>query len=491
MKLTAFNPYKHFRHSGRTAAATVSLLLSACMVGPDFQKPEAPASQHYDAQAEQQLAATGAPAGAQHLDLGTKPNGDWWSAFGSPKLDQLMRKAIDGNLDLEAADATIAQAGEAVAAARGGLSPQVDFGAQAARQRAIGQPGPPFNANLYTFGPQVSFDFDIFGGTKRLIEEQAAVADLQKHRFDAAYLTVTGDVASQAFLLASARAQIEAVQILLADDRKNLELVQGAHQYGSATQVDVALATTQLAQDETLLPPLAQQRDTARHALSALAGKGPADWLAPDFDLSDFTLPPNLPVTLPSELARERPDILAAETRLHAASSAIGVATADLYPHLELSASLSEAGPGLGALWGIAAGLTGPVFHGGSLEANRRASIDGYKASLAVYQQTVVQSLTQVADVLQAINHDSEEYAGQERALNAAETSLRLNRAGYQAGETGVLQVLDAERAYQQALIGQIRAKTALYLDTAQLSVALGGNSSGAFEQSVAYRNEH
>jgi NodT family efflux transporter outer membrane factor (OMF) lipoprotein len=476
-----------FTQATRSAlASSLLVLLSACMVGPNFEKPAAPASQHYDTQAEQQLAGTGGPAGAQHVDFDKKVDGDWWTTFGSAKLDQMMHKAIDGNLDLEAADATIAQASEAIASAAGGLSPQVGFGAQGGRQRAAGVP----TGNFYSVGPQVSFDFDLFGGTKRLVEERTALADLQKHRFDAAYLTVTGDVASQAFLLASARAQIEAVQSLLANDRKNLDLVRTAHQYGSATQVDIALATTQLAQDETLLPPLAQQRDTARHALSVLAGKGPADWVAPDFDLSDFALPGDLPVSLPSEMARERPDILEAEAQLHAASAAIGVATADLYPHLTLSASLSQAGPGIGTLWGLAAGLTGPLFDGGTLKANQRGSVDGYKASLAGYQQTVIKSLGQVADVLQAINHDSEEYAAQERALNAAQASLQLNREGYQAGEIGVLQVLDAERAYQRALIDQIRAKTAQYLDTAQLSVALGGNSSGAFERRVAYRSE-
>lgn len=155
----------------------------------------------------------------------------------------------------------------------------------------------------------------------------------------------------------------------------------------------------------------------------------------------------NLPVALPSEVARDRPDVLEAEAQLHAASAAIGVATADLYPHLQLSASLSQAGPGIGTLWGIAGALSGPIFHGGTLKANRRGSIDGYKASIADYQQTVIKALGQVADVLQAINHDSEEYAAQERALNAAELSLRLNREAYQAGEIGVLQVLDAERA--------------------------------------------
>jgi NodT family efflux transporter outer membrane factor (OMF) lipoprotein len=474
MKLKALN-----------TAAAVSLLLSACMVGPDYQKPAAPASQHYDTRAEQQLGGSG---GVQQIELGKSPAGDWWSAFGSSKLDQVMQQAIAGNHDLEAADATIAEAGEAVTAARGGLSPQLDFGAQVSRQRAIGQPGLPFTANVYTFGPQVSFDFDLFGGIRRQIEEQSALADLQKQRFDAAWLVVTGDVAGEAFSLASARAQIDAVQVLLADDRKNLELVRTAHQYGSATQVDIALATSQLEQDQTLLPPLAKQRDAAQHALSALAGKGPADWVAPEFELADFTLPQNLPVSLPSELARQRPDILAAEAQLHAASGAVGVATADLYPHLQLSAAVSHGGPIFGTLWDAAAGLSAPVFHGGSLEANRRAAVDGYKASLAVYQQTVVESLTQVADVLQAIDHDTEEYQSQQRALDAAATSLRLNRAGYQAGETGVLQVLDAERAYQRALIGEIQAKTALYLDTAQLAVALGGNSGGAFEQTVVYR---
>jgi efflux transporter, outer membrane factor (OMF) lipoprotein, NodT family len=476
--------------AARTALipSVMSVLLSACMVGPNFERPAAPVSQHYDAQAEQALSGTNKAADTPHADLGKKIDGDWWSPLGSTKLDAVMHKAIADNLDLGVADATIAQANEAVASAAGGLRPQVGLGAERGRERAIIGAGIPAT-NFYTVGPQVSFDLDIFGGTKRLVEEREALAEVQKHRFDAAYLTVTGDVASEALLLASARAQIEAVQVLIADDRKNLELVHAAHQYGSATQVDIAQATTQLAQDETLLPPLEQQRDVARHALSVLVGKGPGDWTPPNFDLGDFTLQKHVPVSLPSELARERPDILAAEARLHAASAAVGVATADMYPHLTLSASLAQAGPGVGTLWGVAASLAGPLYAGGALKANRRASIDGYIAALADYRQTVVKSLCQVADVLQAVNHDSEEYAAQERALSAADTSLKLNQRGYQVGETGVLQVLDAERSYQRALIGQIQAKTARYLDAVQLSIALGGNSSGAFDLRVASRD--
>jgi NodT family efflux transporter outer membrane factor (OMF) lipoprotein len=488
MKLVRSSPLGRFARTVTLATATAALL-SACMVGPNFERPAPPASQHYDAQAEQELGGANNTPGAPHVDLGRKVDGDWWATLGSVKLDEVMHKAIVGNLDLEAADATIAQANEAVAATAGGLSPQVGFGAQGGRQRASNGAGAA-TSNFYAVGPQVSFDFDLFGGTKRLVEEREALAELERHRFDAAYLTVTGDVASEAILFASARAQIDAVQVLITDDQKNLELVRSAHQFGSTTQVDIALATTQLAQDETLLPPLAQQRDVARHALSILVGKSPADWVAPDFDLSDFALPENLPVSLPSEVARERPDILEAEAQLHASSAAIGVATADLYPHLTLSASLTQAGPGIGTLWGLAAGLTGPIFDGGTRKANRRGSVDGYKASLAGYKQTVIKSLGQVADVLQGINHDTEEYAAQEHALSAAQTSLQLSQQGYKVGEIGVLQVLDAERAYQRALIGQIQAKTARHLDTVQLSIALGGNSSGAFEQRVAYREK-
>lgn len=459
-------------------------LLPGCTVGPDFTRPAAPASQHYDVDAERRL-----PHEGSHIDFDKKMDGNWWQLLGSAKLDRVMQQAIAGNLDLEAADATIRQADEALAATRGGLSPQVDMGATGGRQRAS-DASTLATSNFYAVGLQVSFDFDLFGGTRRKVEEQAALAELQRHRFDAAYLTVTGNVADQALLLASARAQIQAVQTLLVSDRKNLELVQDAHRYGSATRVDVALATSQLAQDETLLPPLAQQQDAARHALSVLAGKGPADWTPPDFDLNDFALPADLPVSVPSDLARERPDILEAEAQLHAASAAIGVATADMYPHLQLSASASQIGPGGGTLWGLVGGLAGPIFHGGTLQANRRASIDGYDASMANYRQTVVVSLGQVADVLQAINHDAEEYAAQERALDAASTSLRLNRQGYRAGEISVLQVLDAERTYERALINHIRATTARYLDAVQLSVALGGNSSDAFARTAGDRHE-
>ncbi len=467
---------------GAFSALALMVMLSACTVGPDFQRPATGSSAHYDEQAEQST-------GAQRFDMGQRIHGDWWTALRAPKLDQVMRRAIDGNLELVAADATLRQAAASVAAAEGALYPQVDFAAAGGRQRTHNGPQPSV-ANVYAIGPRVTFDLDAFGGIKREVEGQQALADLYKHRYEAAYLTLTGEVARQALLIASANAQIEAVQTLLTNDTKNLDLVQRAQQSGSTTRIDVSLAQTRLAQDRTLLPPLAQQRDAARHALSILAGKGPADWIAPDFTLDDFALPTTVPVSLPSETARTRPDILQAEAELHMASAAVGVATANLYPRIELSASLAQAASGNGgaALWGFAAGLTAPIFNGGTLKAERQAAIDGYNASLARYQQTVIQSFGQVADSLQAIHHGAEQNLAQDDALHAADSSFRLNQQAYAQGENSVLQVLEAERAYEQALLGQIQVKTTRYLDTVQLFVALGGNAVGVFEQKIAAR---
>jgi NodT family efflux transporter outer membrane factor (OMF) lipoprotein len=473
------------------SAASVALLAACTTVGPDYVRPAAPVARHYDPQAEQKLVAGGA---AEAIQPGAPVRSDWWAAFGSAKLDQVMAAATRDNFDLAAADARIAEAREAVTVAKAGLYPQIDYGSDIGGARQAAAPR-PYSSAVYALGPTVSYDFDLFGGIRRGVEQQAALAELQTHRFDAAFLALTGEVADQAVRLASARAQIQAVQTLIDEDRKTLDLVRQAHQTGSVTQVDVAQAESQLAQDQTLLPPLAEARETARHALSILAGKTPAEWAAPDSDLADFALPKDLPVELPSALARQRPDILEAEAELHAASAAVGVATADLYPRLTLSGSIVEAAAGPGSLaaasatlWSAVAGLAGPAFHGGALKAEQRAAVDGYRASLADYRQTVIGALGQVADVLQAVDHDGEEYLAQEHALEAAATSLKLNRDGYRAGEVGVLNVLDADRAYRRALLGEIRAKTARLLDVTELSVVLGGGAAGAFERTRPQR---
>jgi NodT family efflux transporter outer membrane factor (OMF) lipoprotein len=470
------------RHLPAVAAA---LLVAACTVGPDFTPPEKPSEQSYTPGGAAEKAA-----GDQQFALGQKIAGDWWTLYRSEPLSAVLEQAIAGNRSLVAAKATLAAALEQVNIARGGLYPQVDLSANAQRQKNNGtQLGlarlpaqfPPY-FNLYRVGPSVSYALDVFGGTRRSIEQSEALADAQDYQLDAAYLTLTGNAVTQALTIASLRAQLATVDGIIADDQKNLDLVRTEVRAGVATQLDIETATSQLATDRTLIPPLRQQVAVARHALAVLVGRAPADWVAPDFDLDRITLPMELPLSLPSALVRQRPDLLAAESELHAASAAIGIATAELYPSINLSAALTQQAisvdtlfHGASTIWTITGGLTQPLFHGGELEAQRRATEDQFNATLATYEQTVLQAFAQVADVLEALTHDAELLAEQQRALTAAEASLNLTRRSYSIGSVGVLQVLDAQRLVEQARLGFVRAKAQRYLDTAQLMVAMGG----------------
>ncbi len=251
---------------------------------------------------------------------------------------------------------------------------------------------------------------------------------------------------------------------------------------GSVSKLDVLDAQSQLAGDQTLLPPLYQQLAVARHALAVLLGQPPADWTQPDLELADIQLPRALPVSVPSMLVRRRPDILAAQARLHAATAAVGVATANLYPQIALSATLGQQAltpaklfNASSAAWSLIAGLTQPLFDGGTLRAERRAALDALHASAARYQQVVLDSFGQVADLLDALNHDAQLVAAQSVARETSEASLDLARQSYRAGNSGLLQVLDAQRQRQRAELGFLQAQARQYLDTIQLLLAVGG----------------
>ncbi|MDY6949584.1 MAG: efflux transporter outer membrane subunit, partial [Pseudomonadota bacterium] len=305
------------------------------------------------------------------------------------------------------------------------------------------------------------------------------------HELDAAWLSLTGNVALQYFTIVFTQAQIQAVDELLAEDQRNLDLVMRARQAGTVTKVDELSARTQLAQDGTLLPPLRQQLDTARHALAVLLGKAPSQWLEVNasFAKSDqLRLPQEMPVTLPSELVHRRPDILSAEAQLHAATAAVGVATANLYPRINLSATVSQEAVTTGRLfdsssfaWGIISGITAPLFDGGTLRAERRAALEAVHVSAANYQQTVLQSFGQIANLLVATRHDQELLDAQTAAADTAKASVDLARASYSAGNVGVLAVLDAERLRLQARLGLLEAQSQRFADTAQLLLAMGG----------------
>ncbi len=455
-------------------ACLLLLLLSGCAVGPNFERPPAPEGERYNATPLPAEITSSTGADSQHVQPGQRIPSQWWELFHSRPLNDVLRSAIDGSRTVAAARATLAAARENVLAARGGYWPRLDASASAERRRGSG--------NLYTVGATASYAADVFGATARGVELQEALAEQQGYELAAAYLTLTGQVVTQAISIASLGAQLRATEQVVADDERNLELVRIKFDAGKVPRTDVLTAETQLASDRTALPGLRQQLASARNALVVLTGRAPAAWSPPEFGLEDFTLPRELPLSLPSSLARQRPDILAAEARLHADSAAIGVAAARLYPDITLSASLGQQSPDGGTLfrsanrfWSLAADLTAPLLHGGTLRAQERAAINTYKASLATYEQTVLQGLQQVADTLQALAHDAELVDAQRQLIDSASAALALQRESYAAGKSDVLQLISAERAYQQALLGSVRAQAQRLQDTAQLFVALGG----------------
>jgi len=465
-----------------------AMLLYGCAVGPEFERPQPPKTTSYT-RSSVTLPAAGPADVQQRLVQGGEVVARWWELFHSQPLNEVLTLAIAGSPTLDAARASLAQAQEAVTEARGALYPQVDVSAGAERGRISTGFAPgsaQVTANVFSVGPTVSYAPDVFGGTRRLVEQQSALVELQRYELAAAYLSLTGNAVTQAINIASAREQIKALQEILTVDRKNLELVSVELELGKAAQTDVLSARSVLAGDQALLPPIRQQLSVSRHALSILVGSSPATWTPPDFDLDTLSLPTDLPVSVPSSLARERPDILAVEAQLHAATAAIGVATAQLYPNVTLSAAWTQQSVSLGTLFDspagvfvVAAGLTAPIFHGGALQAQRRAAVDAMTLQLATYRQTVLVAFGQVADTLRALQHDAEAVAAQQNARETAQASLQLTQESYVEGQSSFLQVLEAQRLYQQARLAYAKAKGQRYLDTVQLFVALGGGWRG------------
>ncbi len=466
--------------------AALALGLCACKVGPSFERPATPAPPTYTAPAA--ASAPSVPADfTQQIVLGAAQSGNWWAPFNSPALDTMIHRAVAHNHTLAAARATLDEALEDVRARAGARYPQIDLTGGAGRQKY----GKEFLGSLFVLPPfsylalgaAVSYTIDYTGGVARSIEQREALAQYQRSEVDATYLTLTGSVATQAMAAASLQSQIDAVGELLAEDRQDLDLVRTAFQNGSVSRVDVLTAQSQLASDQTLLPPLRQQLSSARHALAVLVGEAPAAWQPPALTLAELTLPRRLPVSLPSELAHRRPDILAAEAQLHAATAAVGIATANLYPQITLTATggfqslpSEQLFSGANTAWTLISGITAPLFDGGTLHAQRRAALDELKASAARYQQVVLDAFDQVADLLDALTHDSELLVAQSNALSSSQANLELARESYREGNSGVLEVIDAQRQRLTAQLGLLRAQAQQYLDTAQLFLALGGS---------------
>jgi NodT family efflux transporter outer membrane factor (OMF) lipoprotein len=491
------------RH-GTLAAA--GLLLASCSVGPNFHRPAAPADDTYYTPEKETAPDTGpnaatpgegaatpsvgqqnlapeasAPLPKQKTTVGADLPAQWWQVFKSASLDQTLKLSLTNSPTLVQATATLAQAREQVKVAQAAFLPRL--GADAGVQRnGSSEPGPQSQSTVYTLGLSASYAVDIFGGTRRAVEQQKALAEMQGYQLDAAWLTLTGNVVNEALTIASTRLQIATTEELITSDRKNLDLTEREFELGAAARTDVLTAESQLAVDLTTLPSLHQQLGAARDALAVLVGRSPVNWSAPDFDIKDFTLPPDVPVSLPSRLVRQRPDVLASEAQLHSTSAAIGVAVAQEFPALNLTGTLSRqalTGADLfhhfDSLWGAGGQLAAPLFQGGALRAQARAARDAFTAQAASYQNTVLEALGQVADDLRALGNDADRLKVSQHALAVASESLNLQQISYTAGKTTVLQLIDAERTFAQAKLTFVTAQIQQYEDTADLLVALGG----------------
>jgi NodT family efflux transporter outer membrane factor (OMF) lipoprotein len=467
--------------------ATASALAS-CAVGPNFHQPNPPDASGYLHESSDTAPVQPQAQDVQNISQGTELAGEWWQLFHSAQLDEVVRTAIAASPTLVAANATLAGAREEVTVARGALLPSLNATADAQRAggtgavRAPGTGSAGGTANLYSIGLSTSYNLDIFGGTRRAVEQQQALADFQRNELAAAYLTLTGSVVNEVLTIASTRLQITTTEELIASDRKNLALTQRAFDVGIVPRSDVLTADTQLAADLSQLPSLHKQLDQAYDALAVLSGRAPSEWQVQPFDIDQFTPPRDIPLSLPARLVRQRPDVLAAEMQLHAASAAIGVAVAQEFPDISLSASISREAlraadlfHQFGTPWAVGGSLTQPLFKGGALRAQVRAARDTFKAEAATYQAVVLEALGQVADDLWALQYDAQILTVDRHSMEVAFEALKLQQQSYSVGTTTVLNLIAAERTYAQARLSYVNARVQQFTDSASLLTALGG----------------
>jgi len=473
---------------GSAVALAASALLGACMVGPDFHTPPPPTGTSLTETAlPAQTAATAVGGGeAQTFAAGLPVPAHWWSLYGSEALDQLVELALRDSPSVAAAQAALRQAQENLAAQRGGLLPAAAGVANGTRQKVSGAAeGIPqagtFLYNLFNTSINLSYTLDVFGGVRRGIEVQQAAQEFQRDEMQATFQTLAANVVTAAVQEASLRAQVEATNALLASARHQRDLAQKQFDLGGAARSDVLSAESNLASFEATLPPLQQQLAVVRSQLAVYVGKRPGDYHLAPFALDGLQLPHQIPVALPAELVRRRPDIRAAEAQLHEASAQIGVATANLLPQISITGSFGDSSGTVGSLlhsnaFSVGAGITQPLFQGGTLSARRRAALAAYDQALAQYQQAVLAACKNVADALRALDNDAQALGAQYRAQSAAVESLRLIEQRYGFGGSSNLELLTAQQQYQRARLGYVQALAARYADTAALFLALGGD---------------
>ena len=464
------------------------LVLAACAVGPDFAPPPAPPVGGYTPEAHLATTASVDVAGgaAQKFLVGRDIPGEWWKVFHSKELDGLIAEALHANPSLQAAQAALWQAKENLYATAGKLLPTADANASASSQQfspaTFGVGGPPSIFSLYQATVNVSYAPDVFGGTRRLIEATEAQAEFQRFELEAAYLTLTANVVTTAVQEASLRGQIEATREIIKAESEQLEVVRHQFEVGGASRADVLTQESEVATEQATLPPLQKQLEQQQHVMLALIGRFPNDAHGDHLTLGSFQLPTGLPVSLPSQLVEQRPDVRAAQAQLHQATAQIGVAIAARLPQFALTAeygsiALTTAAlftPGA-AVWSLAANGTQPIFHGFTLLHQQRAAEAGFEMSEAQYKTTVLGAFQNVADVLRALQLDAATLKAQQGAVRAAADTFDLTRNQYRLGAVTYIILLNAQRSYLQARLALVQAQAARYADTAALFQALGG----------------
>ncbi|MEY4248795.1 MAG: hypothetical protein RJA87_428 [Pseudomonadota bacterium] len=470
------------RYRTRLATATVmsALMLNGCAVaGPDFVSPATSAPAQYQSAPSAGAFVFGDPSAGQA----------WWTAFGATDLDQLVTDALKGSPTVQDAEAALASASAAMAVVEGARAPQASLTASPEEARinstAFGFTGfPPRTISRYAIGARMSYDLDLFGANRRAAESAKARLDGQAYQLDAARLTVAGNTARTAILIAALRTQIASSEAVIADDRQTLALAQKSVDAGASGRIELLRVQTQLEQDQAILPSLKRDLAVAQNALAALTGHAPGDWTARSFALDQFKVPSSLPMAVPAALVHGRPDIMAAEMTYHAAIAQIGVERARLYPNLNITAQFAQTAltpdgliNGSATGWSLATGLTAPLLNGGALKAKTRQAEAEAKRAQARYQATVLKAFVEVADGLEGVSASEAELRLRKSALTTAEDNLRLVRRAYELGSLRLVDVLDAQRqangarqAFARTQGQRLLAYADLYAATATVS---------------------
>ena len=488
---SSMNPhaFEHLRRLTWPALTAVALAISGCAVGPTFVRPEPPAAVRYTPEviATQTVAVPTLGGGAQRLVSGMDVSAQWWTAFGSKPLDELVDAALRANPDLQAAEAALRAARENVLAQRAAFFPSADVHLTPTRQSIANNLASPASSgnsiyNLHTAQLNISYSPDVFGGNRRQVESLEAQTEVQRFQREATFLSLTSNVVVAAIQEASLRAQIAATRELIAAASRQLDMVRKQRALGQSTAADVAAQEVIVAQAQATLPPLSKQLAQQRDLLAVLAGRLPSDELAQRFELDSIRLPEELPLSLPSRLVEQRPDIRAAEALLHAANAQVGVAAAARLPNFMLSASAGSAALTLanlfkagGGFWSLGLDVAQPLFNAGALRHKELAAQALRDQSAAQYRSTVLTAFQNVADTLQAIQFDAQTLSSALGAEQAASKSVNIARRQWELGALGYPAVLAAQQAHQQTVIALVQAQAARFADTTALFQALGG----------------